>query len=203
MDEKRYPRVAAYLGQLPAGLDSHPECQAKASGYRASLERLPLDGVAPGALPDGLMALVESPAARSEWVPEVRAMALGLALADHHDLSDAAFLRFVREVNAELLGSRTYRYLMAGDRSALPRHAGVRWQAMHRGVKLTGGRLGEHGWRFRMGFPAHLYNELLLQAFARTFEATLSLSEAHATVALSSFSDRWAHYEARWERTAS
>ena len=38
LDQQRFPRAAAYLARLPAGIDSYPECQVRVDG-RLNLRR--------------------------------------------------------------------------------------------------------------------------------------------------------------------
>jgi len=151
-------------------------------------------------LPPALQELITSPALVSAWVPEVQAMALGLAVADHHRLSDREYLDSAYTLSRDLLGSPTYRFLMAGDSpEAMLRHADVRWQAMHQGVRFKTDAEGERACAYHLGFPPNLYNELLLQAFAQTFRASLELCGAeHPRVVLTAFGETSARFDAGW-----
>ena len=195
---KGFPRVAAYLAGLPQGVLSYPKHEVKASGYRDALARRPLATVE--GLPEPLAQRVTSPVPPSAWIPEAHAMALALAIADDHRLSDAEFLAFVYEHNVELLGSKTYAYLMRADGAdAMLKHAHVRWKALHRGVELKVAGIDEKSCSFDLSFPARLYGELLLQAYAQTFRAGLVLSGLEQTVVtLGAFGDTRAAFVARW-----
>jgi hypothetical protein len=191
------PRLEAYCAGLPRGLDSYPECKAKASGCREALARQALP---PDAVPEALRPLVEAPPVVSAWISEVHSMAVGLAIADHQRMGDGEYLDFVYALNRELLGSPTYRYLMVGDSpEAMLRHASVRWDAMHRGVRFKVEDVTAHACVYRLGFPLHLYDELLLKGFARTFQASLDLCGApSAQVTLRERSDTAASFDAAW-----
>lgn len=193
-----YPRVETYLARLPDGARSYPECVAKASAYREALGQRPLPS--PGGLPEELAALVRSPVPLNAWIPEVQSMALALAVADWERMEDREFLGWIYDHNRGLLSSPTYRYLMAGDSpAAMLKHAHVRWRQMHRGVRLEAEEIGEAGCRFAMRFPPHLYDELLLRAFAQTFRAGLDLTGTpKAEVALLDWGAESARFAAHW-----
>lgn len=194
-----WPRLEEYLATLPEGAASYPEYETKASAYRTALEWRPLPRTVEG-LPEALHARLAEPALPSAWIPEVHGMALGLAIADHHGMSEEEFLRFVFEMNRALLGGPRYRYLMSAEGpAAMFKHAQVRWKAMHRGVQLSAVEVGEHVCSFRMVFAPHLYNGLLLRAFAQTFKAGLGLAQTpEARVELTGFGDARADYSATW-----
>jgi len=156
--------------------------------------------VPPEVIPESLRALVESPPLVSAWIPEVHAMAIGLAISDHHHRDDREFLEQAYALNRELLGSPTYRYLMVGDSpEAMLRHATVRWAAMHRGARLEVHDVTAHACVYRLAFPAHLFNELLLEAFGRTFQASFDLcGAAQSQVTLVAFGDATATFNAMW-----
>ncbi|HEY3448693.1 MAG TPA: hypothetical protein VGK67_20210 [Myxococcales bacterium] len=192
-------RVHAYLQALPNGVASYPECRAKASVYREALAWRPLPKTIAG-LPPELLELVASPPPMSAWISEVQAMAMGLAIADHHGLSDREFVTMIYDLGRTLLNSPTYRYLMtADDLGAMLKHAHVRWTAMHQGIGLKADEVGEHGCAFQMTFPARLYDELLLKAYAATFRAGLDMTgKAGIEVELTGFGDTSAQFAARW-----
>jgi hypothetical protein len=192
-----WARLTAYLERLPQGVDSYPECRAKASAYREALARrpVPLDG-----LPPALQERLASPALVSAWIPEVHSLALGLAVADHHRMTDREYLDSVYVLSRDLLGGPTYRFLMADESpEAMLRHADVRWQAMHQGVGLSTERMGERACAYLLAFPVRLLDALLLQAFGQTFRASLSLSgAAEPRVSLVAHGETSARIEASW-----
>jgi len=201
IDRKAFPRVADYLDALPEGIGSHPGCQTKASGYRASLESRPLAEVALGGLPAPLGDLVRVPAVRNDWIPEVHAMAMGLAIADHHAMSDRLFLDWIYEVNRALLGGSTYGFLMTGGSGGADprRHSQLRWKQLHRGVELERKESLETSSRFAITFPRNLFSELLLLAFCRSFQASIELACARgARVELDGFNELSAQFSANW-----
>ena len=80
IDMRDAPRLGAYLAQLPAGLDSHPECTAKASVVRKVYEFArdnPLVG-----LPEPLQRLLDEPLPSSTWVPQAQVLAAIVAMVE-------------------------------------------------------------------------------------------------------------------------
>ncbi len=195
-------RVRAYLEALPHGAASYPECRAKASAFREALawRPLPRTSATVEGLPPVLAELVASPPPMNAWIPEVQAMAMGLAIADHHGMSDRELVAMIYDLSRTLLSSPTYRYLMAADDlGAMLKHAHVRWTAMHQGIGLKADEVREHGCTFQMSFPSRLYDELLLKAYAATFKAGLDMTgRAGIEVELTGFSDVSAQFFARW-----
>ena len=101
-----------YLAGLPAGLDSFPECLAKGSVLRSTLVQQPVERLATR-LPASLRPLVTDPPVDSEWMSEVKFVAIYHAVSDLQGLSDDEVLSWARERNRALFRNPAYRILMA------------------------------------------------------------------------------------------
>jgi hypothetical protein len=147
----RHPRLVDYLADLPAGILSYPECQAHAGLLGAVLAAMPRHEVEPR--PDPFVAALLQPS-RSTWIPEVRFHAALLAIADGESMSDAGFLTWVRAGNAAAYRGLVYRALMAMISPAqLLERAASRWDAFHRGSRLSVTSLGAGEVRVQLSFP--------------------------------------------------
>lgn len=177
VDVLRYPRVAEYLSRLPHGIDSYPDCQAKAILYRHCLDALPLRGVRPGSLPESLVALAEMPAPRTFWITDVRSIALRLAMLDHHHLNDLMAQAWVLERSTSLFSGPIMQLLMCVTTPGLLlQGAKMRWNHTHRGSELTVLESTSGHATVKLTFPPHLYDLRGCQAVAISFQAALKLS---------------------------
>lgn len=196
---ERYPRLAAYVAGLPAGLDSHPECLAKASLCRALLDGMPAPLPAPSDLPDPAARLVAHPPA-AMWMPEVQVMALALTIADQYRMSDGEYLGWLKQRNRSLFRTLMYRALFAFlSPASLAPKAAARWAAVHRGSELTCELVAPGLAELRLTFPPRLFAPLLLQSFTAVFQAAIEHSNARTCeVSLTEIADTTGLYVARW-----
>ncbi|MGI5860558.1 MAG: hypothetical protein ACOX6T_00710 [Myxococcales bacterium] len=201
VDPKLFPRVAAYIAQLPDGLASYPQCQIKGALFRSALSYLPLPEVEPGALPDEVLKLVREPPRQSDWIPEVAAMAYNVAYADARKLSDAEFLDVMLEANRRSFAGPIYKILLGlASPYLLVAAGGARWGTMHRGSTLTIEKSDSHECDGRLAFPPRLFTELMLLDFSRAMQAALEASRAkEATVTLTDWGEEFGFYVARWK----
>ncbi len=127
-------RVEVYLRSLPQGLESFPDCRAKASMLHAGLAVRPIPGERRAQVPASLRPLVDTPPPVSSWVSEVEYCALSLAMADLHGWTDEDFGQYWYDLTRKLVESKLYRGLigMLTPQVAL-RSAAWRWSAFHRG----------------------------------------------------------------------
>ncbi len=199
VDAVRFPRVAAYLARLPAGMRSFPECQAKGTLLRPLLEDLPLSGVTSG-LPPELLEAIRLPPPQSSWIPEVLLGAMNLAAADHHRLPDEAFLKRKYDQNMRLFNGFVYRLLMSLSSPLVLLELGTsRWGQIHRGTTLRLETTGATTARVHMEYPARLYDRLLAELAARVFQAALDHSHARlGKVRVATFDEQRALFEATW-----
>lgn len=164
-------RLTSYLGKLPSGLDSYPECEVKASLLRALLGVCPpLHGLS---LESPLEELILDPPGPNAWIPEAHFVAAHLAIADGLALSSADMLRRTYEANKSLTNSAMYRALASvASPALLLRGAKAGWRLIHRGVHLT---LHAETRRARLVLthPPHLYDTLAHESAAWGFRAVL------------------------------
>jgi hypothetical protein len=83
--------MRSYLERLPLGVDSHPECEVKASVLRDVLATRSLGDVL-DALPVPVRELVTDPPPINAWIREVHALVAMLAIRDRHFAPGAAGL---------------------------------------------------------------------------------------------------------------
>ncbi|HSM92566.1 MAG TPA: hypothetical protein VLT47_06715 [Anaeromyxobacteraceae bacterium] len=171
-------RMERYLAGLPAGLDAFPECVAKGSVLRSTLVQQPVAEIA-ARLPAALRALVVDPPVDSEWMSEVRFVAIYLGVADVRGLADDEVLAWSRDRNRALFRNPAYRILMAVSSPAtLLRGATMRWSNWHRGSTLEIEGITDAGVRALLRFPPGLFDGLMLKVFGEAFSAALELARA-------------------------
>jgi hypothetical protein len=171
-------RMERYVAGLPAGLDSFPECMVKGSVLRSTLLQQPIDQII-DRLPQPLRALVTDPPVDSEWMSEVRFVAIYHAVADVRGYSDADIHVWSRDRNRALFRNPAYRILMAVSSPAtLLRGAAMRWSNWHRGSALEVEGILDVGVRAVLRFPPGLFDELMLKSFGEAFVAGLELAKA-------------------------
>jgi hypothetical protein len=193
---RRYPRLAAYLAALPAGLDSYPECQTRgtlAAEFAADVSRGARD------LPHEVAQLFAAQPAT--WIPEAQLAATILAVADHAGRGDDEHAEWVREKNRAVFRGVVYRSLMAFFTPAgLLEKASSRWESFHRGTALGVERLADRHVRARLEFPPHLVSgPLLPRAYGAAMQAALEHSRAKtATLEVEDVGATWVTYRARW-----
>jgi hypothetical protein len=197
VEAQTYPRLAAYVAQLPDGLDSYPSVVAKASMCRTFAAGARFEGAPPG-LPAIVSGLAASPPPVTAWIPEAHLMALLLAVADLRD-DDTGFVAWMYDANRAVLKSPWYSVLMSvSSPMMLLRGTEMRWGALHKGTEVTATRQ-EKGATIHFDFPPRLYTPLLLRAYGEAFRAAIDLTNARdASVVLSQVSSTRAAYDARW-----
>lgn len=198
-----YGSVRAYLARLPAGLDSYPQCLAKASVLRDALSSRPIRP-APGTLHPSVLELIEEPPPVNVWVSEVAFHCVTLAIYDDvfggKDLD--AFENWVCEFNQALIRRPLYRVLFAlMSPSRLVQLAASRWSAFHRGSTISVLERDDAAARLRFEFPPRLYGPEMLRAVSASFRATAQVAGAtRVIVRLGRDSDTFAEYSLTWDR---
>jgi hypothetical protein len=195
VDAARLPATAAYLAALPAGLASHPECQAKASLYRAFVgERAP-----PG-LPEVLLDLVLHPRPVTAWIPEVYSHALLLAHYDMDGHDHESFARFTYDSQRALWNSKLYAFLMKLVSPArLITQAGSRWSQFHRGSDLSAEERGPGRGELILRHPPSLYDEISLIGLTEGLRAVLDVSRVRSQLQLVERTDLGARWRVDWD----
>jgi hypothetical protein len=192
------PRVAGYLARLPAGVDSHPECVAKAALLRRALGQRPLSRDHVSTLPKALRELVACPPLDGETVPDVWLAAVLLAIADVYQMSDPEYLDWIRELNSSMFNTLFRLLMKVVSPEHLVRRAAERWKVFHRGsslaiVEVTRGRCVA-----QLEFPHLLFHGLALRQFAPVFEAAIQMCDPRGRVELGAFDATQALFIARW-----
>jgi hypothetical protein len=191
-----------YLAKLPRGLDSYPDYQQKAVGYREFLAEVPANEMsALRVLPGPLLDLVERLVPVSNWIPEVHSCALFLAIADLYLESEELYLARKLELNRRILRSPLYRvlFLFVTPQGLLGRDLPARWNKFHRGLLLRAVEVGAISAKLRMEFPHHLVPVLQIRAYAGAVQAAVEASGGRGVfVEIASSSSTHAVFEASW-----
>ena len=178
------PSVQSYLEQLPLGVASHPECEAKASVLRNALASRSLAHVL-DELPAPVRELVVDPPPVSAWVREVHALVAMVAIRDVHfpagPVGLSEYEEWTHQRNRELLLRPLYRALflvLSPDR--LLDGMQKRWHHFRRGtsIELIERERGRATVRIR--FPSNLYEETVFVGLRGALRAALEAAGAHA-----------------------
>jgi hypothetical protein len=135
-DAERFPQLASYLGTLPSGIDSYPQCLAKSSLLRAVIDELggsrELEGT-----PLELARQIAEPEPPNAWIREVVYVAAHYALRDALEIDEEEMLQVTYRANRKLTESRMYRALATvASPQLLLKGAQLGWKLLHRGVSL-------------------------------------------------------------------
>jgi hypothetical protein len=197
-EASRYPRTARYLAQLPAGLASFPECEAKGSVVRKVHEfsRMPLAG-----LPRPLQHQLDAPESATTWVPQCHTLALILAMVESRGLAGAQESAWIREAATHLFSSPMYQILMwAATPRMVFKAANVRWRAFFRGNTLTSHVEAREATVY-LDAPTGLFNHDLALVFVDVIHAAVNYTRddaGSARVALSRFEPGIIEYAGAW-----
>jgi hypothetical protein len=178
----RFPAVEAYLAGLPDGLDSHPECQSKASLYRTLIDTRPLDRDDIEALPAPLRQLTVHPMPISSWIPEVHSHALILATYDRRFDSREEFLAHAYDEQKRLFSSRVYAIAFRVLSPVfLLKSMDLRWRMFHRGSRMRlVERRGTHA-VVELTHPPGLYDEVSRCGLCEGLRAALDIVAGDGT----------------------
>jgi serine/threonine protein kinase len=153
-------RLSNYLGTLPRGLDSHPQCTMHGAALRFCLARHPLDD--DDDLPEQVQVSLDTLARadpEAPWIAEVPGRVLLAAIYDRHVRSPRTWdtlwfaiarARFMRE----LLG-----FTAMGNGGALAGALARLWNDFHRGTRLELTPT-ENGLALVLGYPSGLLDPL-------------------------------------------
>jgi hypothetical protein len=190
--------LSAYVAALPKGLDSHPECKAKASVSRTVITRGLFNGVT---LPAPLQALIDAPPPVTSWIPEVHHNALMSALVDtHFKGNEEAFFGWVREANRALFRGPLYRmmfFLLSPDR--LLNGLSRRWEQFRQGSTLELLDNTASSAVLRLTAPMDLHSSQSAKGLAIAFAIALECSGARKpTVELDHMTRGQLVYVGKW-----
>lgn len=179
----QFPETEAYLAQLPDGLDSHPQCQVKASLYRSALEARPVPAAAIEELPPVLGRMAAHPHPVSAWVPEVHSLALVTAVSEATcaSLEDFERLSYLRQ--RRLFDSPLYRIAVRlATPNLLLRTATLRWRSIHRGTAWEVDENRPGFARMSMRHPPHLWSTRARVGLTAGFRALVDLCGGRGSV---------------------
>jgi len=200
VDPRRFPRLANYLSQLPAGLDSYPDCIAKASLYRRLIEEHDFLPIA-DQLPPQLLPLIEHPEPLNTWIPAVQNNAFLLAMTDHFYNQDLrAAVSWYRDVRKRMFRSPLYRMMMAviSPRYIL-RGASKRWETFHRGTQFEV-EYGDNYGNVVLTYPQGLKTRLIVRMLTGGILAALEAAGAREIKwGITSVTPTQAHMSATWK----
>jgi hypothetical protein len=191
--------VAAYLESVPTAIDAYPQCLHRGEPLGIWLEHSPIDGLAER-VPPAVAPLLRAPRNLPEWVSEVHAAVIYLAIREVHFADDAAFLAHARRCNGLVLDTPLNRVLFwAGAPRAILRAASVRWGALHRGSTIEIRCPDEHSAELTMAFPANLLPEIVVRGNGTGFAVAMERTGARdLEVHLRVMSPTRAVFAARW-----
>ncbi|MEM6293543.1 MAG: hypothetical protein AAGA54_19880 [Myxococcota bacterium] len=191
-----FERLRAYLAQLPAGLDSFPECQAKASVHRRVLaySKAPLLG-----LPEPLQTLVDDPPPANTWIPQCQALALIVAAVEAQQVDGPAENAWIQAAAGHVFNSPMYRILMwAATPRLLFKGAHLRWSAFFRGSTLSATVDGSSA-EIVLDCPHQLFTVDLARIFEHVLCAAAHFTEdGEGTIALELFRPGSLLYRGTW-----
>ncbi len=175
VDPASFPTLATYLVSLPNGIDSYPQCLAKASLLRAVVDELggprKLDGI-----PPPLARELAKPSPPNAWIREVTYVAAHFALLDALGLSEPEMLEATYRANRKLTESRMYRALaQLASPNLLLRGAEISWRLIHRGVSLRM-HPGSQKMEIFVRHPSGLWTAVAHQSAALGFRAVVEAS---------------------------
>ncbi|HVH99869.1 MAG TPA: hypothetical protein VM869_14200 [Enhygromyxa sp.] len=173
-----YPRLAAYLEQLPEGLDSHPSCLAKVSIHRTvqahANQRL-------CGLPSVLQAHLDESAPVDKWMPQCHSLALIIALVEARRLPPDEEAQWIRGAASLLFSTPMFKLLLwAISPRLMIKGADIRWSAFFRGSNLQA-TLGEREADVELLAPPGLFDPTLACIFADVLRAALRYAEYDAS----------------------
>ena len=166
-------RLAAYLEQLPEGLDSYPHCRAKASIHRTVYD---FAGAPSLMLPPALQSLLDEPPPVSAWIPQCHSLALVVAIVEAQDLPLHDEVLWIREASSRLFGTPMYRLLMrAATRRMVVKSAKHRWAAFFRGSALSS-EVERSSAALRLAAPRGMFNLDLAEIFTQVIHAAINFA---------------------------
>lgn len=191
-------RVEEYLAKLPAGVEAHPECVARAAMLRRCLAEKPLSRSHADDLPGPVRQLVICPPLDGEWVSDVHLVCVLFAIADAYALGDDAYLAWIRALNTRMFQTLFAGVLNTESPEAMLDKVPERWSIFHRGSTLAAEAVEPGRAVLRLSFPPNLFHGLALRQFAAVWEALLRLADPSGQVELSSSDPTAGTFLARW-----
>lgn len=191
-----YARLGRYIAQLPEGLASFPECEAKASVHRRVVD---YSGLALTGLPPELQRLIDEPPTHSTWIPQCQSLALLLATLDAVNLDQEAEVKWIRKASTHVFSSPMYRILMwAATPRTLFKGAHMRWSAFFRGSNLEA-EVGDGQAYITLCSPEALFTRDLAGVFENVLAAATNFTEeGDGSLALDEYVPGAIRYRGAW-----
>ncbi|MEM6996763.1 MAG: hypothetical protein AAF721_40035 [Myxococcota bacterium] len=198
VDASQFPSVARFIAALPEGLDSYPQCRAKASMVRNLADEVVFPGHDLAALPEPLRLFREVPV--SSWISETHSQAMMLAIYDRCFDDLAQFGAYAHRQGRALLVGPLYAIAFKVVTPAfLVKTATLRWRMFHRGTELTARRAGEASAEVRIDHPPGLFGEVVRRGFCEGMRAAIDLATGGGTTfELTGSEPRYATLRLRW-----
>ncbi len=192
--------VEDYLAAVPGGIDGYPECLHRGEPLAQWIERSPTAGLEER-LPAPAAALLRRNVLMPNWVPEVHATVVYLAIREVHFRDDTAFLEHARRCNRAVLETPTNRLLMwAASARAILRGTSLRWASLHRGSTLEARTPDERSAEITLAFPPRLLPEIILRGNGAGLSVALEGAGARdVEVDLHAVEPSRAVFHARWQ----
>jgi serine/threonine protein kinase len=152
-------RLSSYLGTLPRGLDSHPQCTMHGAALRFALARHPLDG---DDLPEQVLASLETLAradVEDPWIAEVPARVLLAAIYDRHIRSLRAWDTLWCSIARSRFSRQFLGFTAMGKGRSLAESLARLWNDFHRGTRLELTPT-EDGFALMLGYASGLLDPL-------------------------------------------
>lgn len=199
MEVPGFPRLSKYLGVLPSGFASYPECRSKGVMLTSALAEVPRHESWYG-LPSIVQEAIEHQPLATEWVSAVLSNAVQFAVADTYYPSDEQVLAWNRKRTLRVAGSTSYRALVHITGVKLLLRAAVRIHAMfQQGTELRVVWLSETEAHLFVEHPPYLQFGASHLANEAVFGALLEKAGGHRVkVAMMESSSRRAVYRASW-----
>jgi hypothetical protein len=191
--------VEDYLAAVPGGIDGYPECLHRGEPLTQWIEHSPTAGLRER-LPAPAAALLRPDGRMPNWVPEVHATVIYLAIREVHFRDDAAFLEHARRCNRAVLETPANRLLLwAASPRAILRGTSLRWGSLHRGSILEARTPDERSAELTLSFPPHLLPEIVLRGNGTGIRVALEGAGARdVQVDLQVIDPSRAVFHARW-----
>jgi hypothetical protein len=150
-------------------------------------------------LPPQAAALLEKPNRIPDWVPTVHANVLYLAIREEF-AADAPFLAHAKACSRSWLQTPANRALFwVMTPKDILRATGPRWGSVNRGGSIDVRIRGETSAELELGFPPHLFPEIILLAVKTGFVVVLENAGAHdVAIDLQAVEPMRALFLARW-----
>jgi hypothetical protein len=198
-DPAVFPRTAAYLADLPGGLDAYPRCRVRTSVTREITDQFPQALDTPGIDPT-VVELVRGAIRRDEWMPEAYGLAVRLVVRDILFQTDADYHRWYYEIAGKIFAKPIYRVLMyVVSPTLVMLGAQKRWAAFREGTTLSA-KIDRNQGEIELKFPEKLYPELILVGFGEAFRASVVAARArNAKVELIEAAVQHARWRISWQ----